>query len=202
MKSYDHRTRENAKYLMEIIDSPEIKKPENWNIKFETNPTLNKRNLNSINSKNIYKEEQKFINITDTPTGETKPFKKGFVLVISLILIFLIQLLSGCVKIENTIDLSKPDSINNLFSVESKYINKFPWQMKFEEQIKDINPEAEISSKGSYFSLKNKNLTLEKTKSIMENIQETAGNLAGGSTDIRFDSNETNFIFLKNIITE
>ena len=197
LKSYDNRTRENAKYLMEIIDSPEIKKPENWNIKFETNTSLSKRNLNSINSKNIHKEEKKFINITDTPTGETKPFKKGFVLVISLILIFLIQLLSGCVKIENTIDLSKPDSINNLFSVESKYINKFPWQMKFEEQIKDINPEAEISSKGSYFSLKNKNLTLEKTKSIMENIQETAGNLAGGSTDIRFDSNETNYIFFK-----
>ena len=29
LKSYDNRTRENAKYLMEIIDSPDIKKPEN-----------------------------------------------------------------------------------------------------------------------------------------------------------------------------
>ena len=26
LKSYDYKTRENAKYLMEIIDSPEIKK--------------------------------------------------------------------------------------------------------------------------------------------------------------------------------
>ena len=32
LKSHDYKVRENAKYLMEIIDSPEIKKPENWNI--------------------------------------------------------------------------------------------------------------------------------------------------------------------------
>ena len=31
-KSHDYKVRENAKYLMEIIDSPEIKKPDNWNI--------------------------------------------------------------------------------------------------------------------------------------------------------------------------
>lgn len=38
LKSLDYKVRENAKYLMEIIDSPEIKKPENWNINFESNP--------------------------------------------------------------------------------------------------------------------------------------------------------------------
>mgnify|MGYP001212892940 FL=1 len=29
LKSHDYKVRENAKYLMEIIDSPEIKNPEN-----------------------------------------------------------------------------------------------------------------------------------------------------------------------------
>ena len=40
LKSHDPKVRENANYLMEVIDSPEIKKPENWNITFERNPCL------------------------------------------------------------------------------------------------------------------------------------------------------------------
>ena len=31
LKSSDNKTRENAKYLMEVIASPDIKKPETWN---------------------------------------------------------------------------------------------------------------------------------------------------------------------------
>ena len=37
LKSYEYKTRENARYLMEIIDSPEINKPKDWNIDFEKN---------------------------------------------------------------------------------------------------------------------------------------------------------------------
>ena len=53
-----NRTRENAKYLMEIIDSPEIKKPDDWNIKFENNPSLNARVANSLNLKKSESKEK------------------------------------------------------------------------------------------------------------------------------------------------
>ena len=92
-KSNDYKVRENARYLMEIIDSPEIKKPENWNIKFESNPNLNKRSFNALKQNNN-KEAKKFINISNIPTGETKPFQKGFIFIISLFLLLLILLLS------------------------------------------------------------------------------------------------------------
>ena len=52
-----------------------------------------------------YEEKKNFINTSNIPTGETKSFKKGFVFIIALILLLLLPLLSGCVKIENTIDL-------------------------------------------------------------------------------------------------
>ena len=104
LKSHDYKVRENAKYLMEIIDSPEIKKPENWNITIETNPALNKTSLPSLKPNNFKKKEKKFINISNIPTGETKPFQNGFIFIISLLLLLLIPLLSGCVKIENTLD--------------------------------------------------------------------------------------------------
>ena len=40
LKTYDNKTSENAKYLMEVIDSPDIKKPENWNPVSYTHLTL------------------------------------------------------------------------------------------------------------------------------------------------------------------
>ena len=197
LKSYEYKTRENAKYLIEIIDSPEIKKPDNWNINFERNPSLNKDSLKSLNLRKTNLEDKKFINIRDAPTGETKSFQKGFTFIIFLILLFLIPLLNGCVKIENTLDLRELNSINNHLRVESKYINKLPWQIKFEEKLKDIFPNAEILIEESNFSLRNKNLNIETTKEILKNIQKVAGDIAGGSTDLEINNNEENFVFLK-----
>jgi len=197
LKSYDNKTRENAKYLMEVIDSPDIKKPENWNVEFESDPSLNKKSLKSLRKKREVVEKKKFINVTDTPTGETKPFQKGFSLIIFLILLLLIPLLSGCVKVENTLDLSELDSITNNLLIESKYIKKFPWQIKFEEKIKDIFPDAEIAQEESTFSLRNTNLNLEDTKQVLTIIQKNAGELAGGSTNIEINTIQKNFIFFK-----
>ena len=198
LKSHDNKVRENAKYLMEIIDSPEIKKPENWNITIESNPTLKKPSLTSlkVNSKNTNKEK-KFINTSNIPTGETKPFQKGFIFVITLLLLLLIPLLSGCVKIENTLDLSEIDSINNSFEIESKYIKKFPWQINFEQKIKEIFLDAEISKGELNFSFKNKNLSIETAQETLYEIQKTASELLGESTDLKVNSVENNFFFLK-----
>jgi len=197
LKSYDNKTRENAKNLMEVIDSPDIKKPENWHVQFESDPSLNKKSLNSLRKKREVLEKKKFINITETPTGETKPFQKGFSLIIFLILLLLIPLLSGCVKVEETLDLSEFDSITNNLVIESKYIKKFPWQLKFEEKMKDIFPAAEIEQDESTFSLKHKNLNLENTKQVLKITQKTAGELAGESTNIEINTTQKNFIFFK-----
>ena len=197
LKSYEFKTRENAKYLMEIIDSPEIKKPDNWNIKLESNLSSNKKSNNSIKRKKNNLEEKKFINISDTPTGETKPFQKGFTIIIFLILLLLIPLLSGCLRIENTLDLSEIDSINNFLKVESKYIEKFPWQIKFEERIKDIFPNSKIIIGESNLYLKNNNLNFEKTVDTLKSIQNAAGDIAGEKTDLEINRTEKNLIFFK-----
>ncbi len=95
LKSHDYQVRENAKYLMEIIDSPEIKKPENWNIKFESDFTLKKTSFNSIYPNKNDKSEKKYINTSNIPTGETRSFQKGFIFFITIFLLLLIKLLSG-----------------------------------------------------------------------------------------------------------
>ena len=199
LKSHDYKVRENAKYLMEIIDSPEIKKPENWNITIENNPALNKTSLNSLKAKKINIEKKKFINTSNIPTGETKPFKRGFVFVIFFLILLLIPLLSGCVKIENTLDLSEIDSISNYLKVESRYIKKLPWQQSFEEKIKNLIPDSEILIEELNFSLKNNNLKFNEAKDILYKIQKTAGDFAVGSTDLEINRIEKNFFLLKKL---
>ena len=50
------------------------------------------------------------------------------------------------------------------------------------KKIKDIFPDAEIVQGESSFSIKNNNLNVEDTKKVLKIIQNTAGELAGGST--------------------
>ena len=197
LRSHDYKVRENAKYLMEIIDSPEIKKPDNWNITIESNPALNKTSLSSLKPNNQNKKEKKFIDISNIPTGQTKPFQKGFIFIISLLLLLLIPLLSGCVKVEDTLDISEIDSINNNFEIESKYIKKFPWQINFEQKIKEIFPDGEISTGELDFSFKNKNLSMESAQETLYKIQKIAGEVLGESTDLKINSVENNFFFLR-----
>ena len=199
LKSHEDKTREDAKYFMEIIDSPEIKKPENWNIKFEKDNTV-KQSISSLKKKNRNSEKKKFINVIDAPTGETKSFQKGFAIVIVLILLILIPLLSGCVKIENTLDLSEIDSIDNHLIVESKYIKKFPWQINFEDRIKDDLPDADISIDESNFYLIDKNLTLNEAKKTIQKIHQAAGDFTTRQTNVEFNTKEKNLIFLKKYI--
>ena len=197
LKSHDYKVRENAKYLLEIIDSPEIKKPENWNITIESNLTSNKTSLNSLKPNKNKKKEKKFINISHMPTGETKPFQKGFIFIISLLLLLLIPLLSGCVKIENTLDLREIDSINNDFKIESKYIKKLPWQINFEQKIKEIFPDADISKGELDFSFRNRNLNFLTAQETLYKIQKTAEDFLVESTDLKINSIVKNFFFFK-----
>ena len=109
----------------------------------------------------------------------------------------LIPLLSGCVKVENTLNLSELDLITNNLYIESKYIKKFPWQIKYEEKIKDIFPDAKISQEESSFSLKNENLKIDDVKKVLKVIQKSAGEIAGGTTNIEISTIQKDFIFLK-----
>ncbi len=202
LKSSDFKTREDAKYLMEIIDSPEIKKPENWNIKLERNIKINNAFSNSIKKNKKIKGEKKFINTSDVPTGETKSFQNGFVFIIFFLLILLIPLLSGCVKIENTLDLSNIESIKNSLIIESKYNEKYPWQLNFEKRIKEVIPNSTISTGQLNFSLENKNINFITAKNIIYKIQKLASEFTDETTNLNMNMIENNFFFFKKYIYE
>ena len=193
---YSH-VREEAKALLQILDSPNLKIPDNWNIKFEDS-IIEKKFKQKITQNKYSEETQKYIKITDQPTGETKPFKKGFIVLILIIFILLTSLLSGCVRIENNLDFSEIDNINYDLRIDSKYIKKIPWQLTFESELKKITSSKEIYINDDIFLLHKKGLNLTETKNYINKILKIASDIISTNLkDIEIDKFERNYIFWK-----
>ena len=193
---YSH-VREEAKALLQILDSPNLKIPDNWNIKFEDS-IIEKEFKQKITQNKYSEETQKYIKITDQPTGETKPFKNGFIVLILIIFILLTSLLSGCVRIENNLDFSEIDNINYDLRIDSKYIKKIPWQLTFESELKNITSSKEIYINDDIFLLHKKGLNLTETKNYINKILKIASDIISTNLkDIEIDKFERNYIFWK-----
>jgi len=196
---YSH-VREEAKALLQILDSPILKIPDNWNIKFED--SIVDKEFKQTKVQNKYSEKaQKYIKISDQPTGETKPFQKGFIVLIITIFFLIIFLLSGCVRIENNLDLREIDSINYSLRIDSKYLKKIPWQLNFESGIKKITSSKEILIDDDSFILNKKNLNIRETKNNINQILRIASNnISTDLKDIEIDTFEKDFIVGKKYI--
>tara|TARA_Y100000589_G_scaffold324791_1_gene361511 strand:+ start:79 stop:1185 length:1107 start_codon:yes stop_codon:yes gene_type:complete len=175
-KSKYAQIRDESLSLMQILNSPNLQIPENWNIKFESN--LISERSSSLPQKIIKNssKEEKYINITDSPTGETKTFQKGFLISTFFLLIILLTLLSGCVKIDNTIDLRDIEALNIDLQIESKYLNKIPWQVKLEEKLKENFPNKEIKINDKNLLLNKKKLNLNDAELFINKILKIISN--------------------------
>ena len=196
-KSKYSYVREEAKALLQILDSPNLKIPDNWNVKFE-NCIIDKE-FKQITVQNKYSEQaQKYIKISDQPTGETKPFQRGFIIMLLTILVLIIFLLSGCVRIENNLDLRGIDSINYDLRINSKYLKKIPWQLNFESELKKVNSSNEIFVDDDIFLLQKKGLNIKETENNINKILSIAStNISSNLKDIKIDKFEKNYIFRK-----
>jgi len=174
--------REDAKSLIQILNSPNLEIPDDWNIEIE-NSSISKE-FKSITPQNkISKTTKQYINTFDLPTGETKPFQKGFIFFTFLLSILMLFLLSGCVKVESNLDLREIESINFNLNISTKYVNKLPWQLNFENQIQDISTSKEISSNNNNFVLKKEGLGIKKIDLYINQILNIASNSIG--TDLK-----------------
>ena len=196
---YSH-VREEAKALLQILDSPNLKIPDNWNVKF--GDFIVDKEFKQTTVQNKYSEKaQKYIKVSDQPTGETKPFQKGFIVFIFTIFLLIIFLLSGCVRIENNLDLRGLDSINYNLKIDSKYLNKIPWQLKFESEIKKTTSSKEILIDDNIFILNKKDLNIKETENnINEILKIASNNISTDLKDIEIDQFEKNYILGKKYI--
>ena len=193
---YSH-VRDEAKALQQILDSPNLKIPDNWNVKFEDN--IIDKEFRQTAAQNKYSERvQKFIKISDQPTGETKPFQKGFSIFVVILFILIIFLLSGCVRIENNLDLREIESINYDLRISSKYLKKIPWQLKFESELKEIISSKEIFLDDDIFLFHKKGMNLSETeKNINKILKISSTNISTNLKDIEIDKFEKNYILGK-----
>ena len=201
-KSKFLHVREEAKALLQILDSPNLKIPDNWNIKFE-DPFADEQ-FKQITFQNQYHEKvQKYINISDQPTGETRPFQKGFMIITFILFILLISLLNGCVRIENDLDLREIDSINYDLRIESKYLKKIPWQLNFESELKNISSSKEIYIDDDKFLFHKKGLNILDTKNNINKVLKIASdNISTNLKNIEIDKLEKNYFIGKKYFFE
>ena len=83
---YSH-VREEAKALLQILDSPNLKIPDNWNVKFED--SIFDKEFKQTTAQNKYsKKAPIYIKTSDQPTGESKPFQQGFIVFLIIIFIY------------------------------------------------------------------------------------------------------------------
>ena len=193
---YSH-VRDEAKALLQILDSPNLKIPDNWNVKFEDS-IINKE-FKETTVKNKYSEKtQKYIKISNKPTGETKTFQKGFIVVILSIFILISFLLGGCVRVENNLDLREVDYINYDLRIDSKYLKKVPWQLNFENELKKITSKKEIFINDDIFLLHKKGMDITETENHINEILKIAlTNISTNVKDIEIDKFEKNYILGK-----
>ena len=198
VKSQSPQIRENAKSLIQIIGAPELKAPENWNIKFENNLNDYESNNYKKSIKKKTKDKKKFINISEIPTGETQSFKSGFLIVTFILLILLFNLLGGCVRIQNNLDFRNIDSINMKFEINSKYINKIPWQLNFEKKLKSVFSNSIISTSNETFSIEDQKMSLNETKNKLNKIIKIASDVIPlDLSDIQIEHYEKNYFIAK-----
>ncbi len=196
-KSKYSYVREEAKALLQILDSPNLKIPDNWNVKFEDSIIDKDFKQNTLQNK-YSKKTEKYIKISNQPTGETEPFQKGFMILIVTTLILIIFLLSGCVRIENNLDLREIDAINYDFRIDSKYLKKIPWQLNLESELKKLNPNKEIFIDDDKFILHKSDLSIIETKNNINKILKLASaNISTNLKDIEIDTFEKNYILAK-----
>lgn len=194
---YSH-VREEAKALLQILDSPNLKIPDNWNVKFEDS-IFDKEFKQTTVQKKYSEKTQKYIKISNQPTGETKPFQQGFTVLIITIFLLIIFLLSGCVRIENNLDLRGIDTINYNLKIESKYLKKIPWQLNFESEIKKITSSKEVFINDDMFLLNKKDLNISETENNINKILKIAStNISTDLKDIEIDKFEKDYILGKN----
>ena len=197
-KSKHSHVREEAKSLIEILNSPSLEIPNNWNINFESNSNFEENSSKPKEVINKLSDERKYINFSNIPTGETKTFKKGFIFFTFMLIISLLFLLSGCVRITDTLDLREIDSLNLEFKIESKYLKKIPWQINFEKEIKEKLYKKNFEFDNQTFILKDNGLNLKDANLLNNKILSVLSKtIASDLEEIKIDQFVKNYFFGK-----
>ena len=197
-KSRSSQVRENAKSLIQILNAPNLKTPDNWNIKLETNFKNRNQNNDSRNKTKKFNQKETYIKFLEEPTGETKPLKKGFAIFTIAIFISLIMLLSGCVNIKNKLDLRDLNSINMNLEINSKYIKKIPWQINFEKKMIENFSSKNIFSDQEEFSIEEKGINLDEAIDKLNKIIKIASETTLiNFEDIEINHSERDYFFAK-----
>ncbi len=169
--------RESAKQLLSVLEAPSLPRQSNWSIKLPSIETtvISGKQINFGSNKTSKKQISKH-----PPTGPTKALDMGFSLIVLSILLLLTLILSGCIRINTEVEIAGPDLINMNWEIESNTKQILPWQIDFEDSIKNeiTNINSTRDSKGMQ-KLKTKSLTSKEANLVLKQTFRVAADSAG-----------------------
>ncbi len=168
--------KENARYLLSILQAPTLKRPEEWSVKL---PSLGKDSDQKI-TYNIAKNNQSIKLQEAPPTGPTKGLGLGYTAVALAIFFALTILLSGCVHFSTEIQIKGPDKLKMAMEIESNSERILPWQNQFESSLKKLDSKISIVSTPQGRQLiQPASMNSKDTNRLLQEMVGIATNLAG-----------------------
>lgn len=135
--------RQQARQLLTILEAPSLERPERWSMRLpsleiqasgDAAPTTTRR-----------RRSRKPDPPPPPPTGPTQPPALGFAVVVTVVLLAMTLLLSGCVRMDVDLTSPAPNRLQLSWEIESSTGKLLPWQQRFEQDLHQQRPDLTVT---------------------------------------------------------
>ena len=135
--------RQQARQLLTILEAPSLERPERWSMRLpslaiqasgDAAPTTARR-----------RRSRKPAPPPPPPTGPTQPPALGFAVLVTVVLLAMTLLLSGCVRMDVDLTSPAPDRLQLSWEIESSTGQLLPWQRRFEQDLHQRRPDLTVT---------------------------------------------------------
>ena len=174
----DPELRQQARQLLAILEAPSLERPERWSMRLpdlqlsatgSAAPTAARRRRSS-----------KPPPPPPPPTGPTRAPALGFALVVTVVLLGLTVLLSGCVRIDADLSSPAPDRMQLSWRIQSSTGQLLPWQKRFEKDLLRGHSELSVTHPtGSEQRFETDLISSAEMDRLLSQVLQIAGDSAG-----------------------
>ena len=141
-RSRDPELRQQAKRLLEVLESPSLDRPERWSMRL---PDLEMNGSgNAAPPMSSRRRSRRPAPPPPPPTGPTRAPTAGFAILVTGVLLALTLLLSGCVRIETDLSSSGPDRLQMHWWIRNDTGRPLPWQTQLESRLHKELPDLTL----------------------------------------------------------
>lgn len=171
--------RAQAKQLLTILESPSLERPDRWSMRLpELNVSATGSGLPAGAARR--RRSRRPPPPPPPPTGPTRGPALGFALIVTVVLVGLTMLLSGCVRIDGDLQVPGPDRVMLRWQVRSDSGRLLPWQRRLEPMLASTTPAIPLEQRSTGAQIiGGESLPAKTVAHQLQDLVEAAANAAG-----------------------